>query len=214
MSEKTISKMKLLATFSTATLIFIIGIVIGSAITNQKFEQLNTLEQDIKTNTMALELQYDILQQDPCSALQSSALTEELYRLSDKLGFMENQLGLNDPTVLRLKEYYSLLELRHWLFLRNTREQCRHNSTTILYFYSNKGDCKTCEEQGFVLTYIRRKFSDVQVYPLDINMDNVALNTIKNLYITKMESPILVINDETYYGFKDSDALEAIIGAT
>lgn len=207
MDRKEISKTKYLAVFATTTLIFIIGLLIGSYLTNIKLAKLDRLEQDLRIDTMALEIEYLLVSENLCSAANTSTLTEELYNVGTKLDFMENSLGEKDERVKALKEYYSLLEIRHWLFIKKTTEECNDSFIPILYFYSNKGDCQKCEEQGFVLNYIRKKHANTRVYSFDININNSALNAIKSLYGVD-QVPSIIINDKKYTGFMDSDAVE------
>ena len=213
MDRKKIKISKYLLVFFLTTVVFLGGIFIGNYASNRKLSKLDQMEQDIKVQTMAIEIQYALLAESPCDAINSTPLTNELYELSDRLSYMESNLGFNNPVVLRLKEYYSLLELRQWMFLKSTNKQCNRNNILILYFYSNKGDCSTCEEQGYVLTYIRNKYSNVKVYTFDINIDNIALRTIKEIYIKSKDLPVLIINDKTYYGFKDREQIETMISS-
>jgi len=76
-------------------------------------------------------------------------LAEDLYQISERLDYMESQRGDEDADVLRLKNTYSLLELRDWLFILKTNQECKTNQLPVLYFYSNQGDCPRCKEQGY-----------------------------------------------------------------
>lgn len=201
-----------IAAFALTTLIFVIGILLGSYFSAEKLNDIDTLAQELQMNTMGTELQYEILLQNPCGTIESSQLTEELFSIGEKLGYMESSLGSKDPDVLNLKEYYHLLEIKHWLFVKKTIEECSIAEDTILYFYSNAGDCTKCEEQGNVLVYMHRKYPELNIYSFDINIDNPALNTVKDMF-SVVETPSLVINGETNAGFMDAAALkEAIFG--
>ncbi len=211
MNDKKFTVSKYIVVLFITTIIFIAGIFVGNYFSDVKLRNIEDMERAFRVQTMAIELQYDFLSQNPCESLDITPLTDELHELSNRLSHMENTLGLNNPTVIRLKEYYSLLGLKQWLFLKRANEECGKNNTLILYFYSNEGDCATCEQQGNVLTYIRRKYPHVMVYPLDINIHNPALDTIQKTYLDKTKTPILVINDEVHYGFKNRAALEKLI---
>ncbi len=210
MNAKKINKTKYFAVFATTTLIFLIGLVIGNNISNNKLSKVDTLEQDLRTDTMAVELQYLLLAEDPCSTVNSTTLTEELYEIGAKLDFMEERLGKKNQDVTRLKNYYSLLEIRHWLFMKKQKKECNSDNTLILYFYSNLGDCNRCEEQGFVLNYLRKKYSKVNVYSFDINMNNIALDTIKSMFNVN-KAPTIIINENVLEGFNNLDYLETFI---
>ncbi|MBW3014959.1 thioredoxin family protein [Candidatus Woesearchaeota archaeon] len=196
-----------LGVFAATVLIFLLGILIGSYVTGLKLKALTGMQDDLKTQTLSVELQYEILKEDPCSAINYSKLTDELYNLGERLVFMENSLGWDDPNVLELKEYFSLLELRHWLLIKKNNKVCGDKVVPILYFYSNKGDCPKCEQQGFILTNVRRNFPEVRVYHFDMNIVNPAIDTVKGLYNVK-SAPTVVVLDETFNGFVTKSVIE------
>jgi len=205
-----ISKTKYLAVFTTTTLIFVIGLFFGNYISDAKLSNINLLEQDFRTDILALEVQYALLAEDPCSNLNSNVLSNELYSIGTRLDFMENKLGATEKNVLRLKEYYSLLQIRHWLFLNKQNKECEIENKNILYFYSNLGDCKECREQGFVLNFLHKKHPNINIYSFDINIDNIALRTIKEKYQVD-KAPTLIINGKENSGFKKSSEIESIL---
>lgn len=203
-------KGKYLAVFAITTLIFIVGILIGNYYSSQKLKQIDNIGQELKTDTVAMELQYDLIAEDPCSYINNTPLAEELYEMSSKLDYMENRLGEDDRNVLDLKEYYSLLELRHWLFMQKTIKECNQTSALILYFYNNEEDCKDCKEQGFILTWLRRNYANVYIYSFDYSIENAALETVKRLYDVE-GTPAVVIDKVTYNKFLSKRELEQII---
>ena len=200
---------KYIASFAIATLIFIIGIYLGSYFSGQKLDNIDELSQEMQLNTMGTEIQFLLISEKPCEFLNSSELTEELYQIGARLDFMESEMGQDNMQVLGLKEYYHLLEIRHWLFLKRSSEECNQESDLILYFYSNKGDCSKCDDEGNVLTYLHRKYPNLNIYSFDFNIDNPALRTIKDLYDIEGDLPIMVINEDTHGGFMTSVEIEA-----
>ncbi len=182
--------------------------MIGNHTSSSKLDSLEDIENELRMETMAMELQYLLLSEDPCKSINSTVLSEELYKLGSKLDYMEERMGVNDPTVLRLKEYFSLLQIRHWLFSKRAKKECSLDQDLILYFYSNKGDCSTCEEQGYVLSFIREKYPSTKIYAFDINIRNPAVDTLKRMYLKNQTTPIIIINEHVYYGFKNKGAIE------
>ncbi len=191
-------------------IIFGAGMLLGNTIASNKFTSLENMGQDLRTDIIALELQQDLIAADPCGGASLMPLSEQLYTLGTRLDFMENRLGKNNAEVIRLKQYYSLLEIRHWLYLSRINEICNQSSVLILYFYSNLGDCPRCEEQGYVLSYLHDKYDSLMIYSLDLNMENVVLETIKKNYDIKT-APSLVINGDIHEGFNSRNQIEAVI---
>ncbi|MFC1753094.1 hypothetical protein ACFL96_06825 [Thermoproteota archaeon] len=211
MRRRKVDKNKYLASFAIATLIFLLGITLGSYFSSQKLDNIDELSQQLQLNTMGTEIQFLLISERPCEFLNSSELTEELYQIGARLDFMESEMGQTNQQVLGLKEYYHLLEIRHWLFLKKSKEQCKSDYDLILYFYSNKGDCPKCKDEGNVLTYLHNKYPDLNIYSFDFNIDNPALKTIKALYEVEGELPIMIIDEETYNGFMTSVEIEDIM---
>ncbi len=207
-----INPVKYITVFAITTLIFIVGIIIGNYFASQKMQQIDYIGQDLKTDTTAMELQYELIAENPCDDLNATPLADQLYEMASKLDYMENRLGEDDRDVLDLKEYYSLLELRHWLFIQKTNKECNQSSANILFFYTNEEDCSDCKEQGFILTWIRRNYENVYIYSFDYTIENAALDTVKRLYDVK-GTPSIVINKQTYNKFMSKKELQNIVEA-
>ena len=197
---------KLVMVFAVTALIFVLGIWFGSWTAGQKLSIINDMEKDLRTDTTAVELQYLLLAEDPCMAVNHTPLTDELYSIARRLDYMENSLGEDNKDVLRLKNYYSTLQIRHWMLMREMQEKCQQNLTLVLYFYDTKEDCRKCEQQGFILTYLRKKYPDIFVYAFYIDLNNAAIETIKSMYGIK-DAPTVLVDGEKLEGFQSKDAM-------
>ncbi len=207
--EKVFQKSNYLAAFAITTLIFILGVLLGNYFSAQKLSEIQGLEQELHVQTLGAELQTMLLTEFPCSSFNST-LTQELFDVGSKLDYMESQLGKNNQEVLTLKEYYSLLEIRHWLLLKLAKERCGTAYDLVLYFYSNLGDCDTCEQQGHVLSTLHKKYPSLSIYSFDVNLANPALGTIQSIFNIKTV-PVLVVNNQMLKGFKDKNEVEHLL---
>ncbi len=208
MNDRAINKQKYVSVFAITTLIFISGILLGNHFSEKKMSELSEMTERIQLNTLGAELQFLIASKEPCRLLNESDLSDELHSIGSKLEFMENELGTDNKQVLNLKEYYQLLELRHWLLLKQAHEKCNQNFDLVMYFYTNKRECDRCREQGGVLTYLRQKNQRLNVYSFDDDLENSAMRTIKELYGVEESMPTLIINEKTYEGFMNSEQIE------
>lgn len=211
MERREVKKIKYFVVFIITTLVFLVGVWAGQIIVNYRFGNLEKAQMDLRTQTATLETQYLLIAQNPCFLLESTKLDQELYEMGEKLSHMEQTYGKNSEDVKGLKEYYSLLELRHWLFLEQIKTKCeKKDFTIILYFYSNLGDCEKCSDQGYILTFLREKYPNLKIYSFDVNIDNPALDWIRDSYRIK-ETPTLIINGEKHVGFIDEAEIIDII---
>ncbi len=210
--NRTLSTKRYLFAFIITTSIFLIGILLGSYLTTKKVAALRDLQQDLRTQLLSYDLQSSLLTENVCVFNEQETLVEELSTLADRLTAMEEQLGNSNPDVLSLKRYYSLLEIRHWLFLKKLNNVCSARSTFILYFYADDTSCPSCQSQGYILSYLRQKYPLLRVYSFDIRINDPALATLKSLYnITAV--PSIVVNEKTYARYLQRDELETILSA-
>lgn len=184
--------------------IFTTGLYLGNYGTNLKFQNLYNLQEEIRSEVMGAELQYAIFENNPCSLNDTNVLIQDIYKIGSRLTSMEQQLGTDNADVLSLKEYYNLLEIRHFLFMSNVIQKCNKSYKPILYFYSNAGDCSKCEEQGYVLSYVSENNPLFYVYSFDININNPAIDALKKFYGINV-TPSIVVNGKTYEGLQTKE---------
>ena len=214
LTSKNMQWSKYIIALIITSFVFILGIYAGSYTSNLKFESLSDLQNKIRSETIGTELQYQIVSDNPCSIFEPSLFTEDLNKIGSRLTEMESQLGVENKAVISLKEYYNLLEVRHFLFMKQALRECKKDYGLVLYFYSNAGDCKECQDQGYVLSYVNKKFPSFNIYSFDVNIDNAALKTLKKYYNVTVV-PSIVINDKPYPGLRSREELyRAILNKT
>jgi thiol-disulfide isomerase/thioredoxin len=92
-------------------------------------------------------------------------------------------------------------------------EKCKVNPVSILYFYSNEGECGDCEREGYVLTHLQEKYPQLRIYAFDYHLPLSAVKTLIAIKKVKNELPALVIKDKQYYGFQSVEDIEKAIPA-
>ena len=213
MSEaKKINFKKHFLVFLTTLLIFSAGFFLSNFLVEKKMAKIAGLQENLSVDILSLETQFSILSQAPCKNLNESTLTKKLYDISQKLNSISTTLGRNNPDFLRLKKFYSILEIKHWLLLKRAAKECRLDLVSIIYFYSDKKTCPRCSDQGYILSYLRKKYPSLRIYSFDYDLDLSALQALKSIYNLKKELPVLIVNDKPYYGFKSKKELKEILG--
>lgn len=171
--------------------------------------ELASIEDQIAIDTLSLDTQFSLLEAAPCDSIASSTtLIGKLADLGSRLSYAESQLGADDPQVIRLKQQYSLLEIRDYLITRKLAEACRTKPVTVLYFYSNEGDCPDCDRAGYALSYLHDTYPSLRVYSFDYNIDLGAMQTFIALNKIRDSFPAFVINGKKIYGFTSLADLE------
>lgn len=200
-------------TFFIVSAIFFLGFAVSGYSNKMKLVRLDKDRQNLQVDVLDLETQFSLLERVYCEETPELVLAQELERVGGRLQFMESNLGGGNPDVKILKKYYSLLQIRHWLLSKKIAKDCNYKVLPIIYFYSTKDNCKECEKQGYVLSYLRGKYGVLRIYSFDYDLNLPSLETVKLLYHLEKEKqlPILIIEDDIFRGFKDSAKIEEII---
>lgn len=176
----------------------------------QRVAELRTIEDQLATDTLSIETQFALLEEAPCEDISAgTTLSQEVGGIGDKLAYAEEHAGTDDPDVLRLKERYTLLQIRDYLLTKRLSETCGVKPTVALYFYSNvPGECENCDRAGYALSYLRQTYPSLRVYSFDYHLDLAALRTLISVLKVEPKFPAFVIQSKRTYGFSTLEELE------
>jgi hypothetical protein len=208
-----INRKKYILVFLMTLGIFIVAFVISNYINDKRFDVIKNTSDKISIDILSLETQFELFQDSSCESLKNSILSDEINALADRLSYAESQRGINDPDVISLKKYYSLLEIKDYLLMKKVDARCKASSISILYFYTNKENCSDCTKEGYVLTQLRQDHPELKVYSFDYDLDLNAIKTLISLYKIPKELPAIVIDGKTYNKFKSIEDIQEIIPA-
>lgn len=208
-----IDSKKYAVAFLITALIFGTAVVVSSALNGKKVEDVRAIENRVALDLLSSETQFSLLAETSCKDIGPGFLSQELGPLGEKLSYAENQNGFSTEDLASLKSSYFLLEIKDYLLMKRLTEKCNVKPTFILYFYSTNDRCDDCEKMGYVLTALRDKYPDLRVYSFDYHYDVGAISTLTSIYKVKPVLPAIIVNGETYYGFKPIEELEATIPA-
>jgi hypothetical protein len=198
-------------TFLITAAIFATAILASNYFSQKRINEIQNIESQISVDISSSETQFSLLSELSCKDISGSSLAKEISDLSDKLSYTEQSRGSGDTEVINLKKYYSLLEIKDYLLAQKIYDRCGKKTLSIIYFYSNKGDCSDCQREGFVLTKLREDYPDLKVYSFDYDLDLSAIKAIISIYKIKDNLPVLLIDDTVHYGFQSVDDVKAAI---
>jgi len=202
---------KYIAAFGLATLIFLLGIILGNYFVKEKLSAINEMQDSVRLEVMSMELQNTLFQEEPCSS-PIIPLEGKLEDITSKITLMENRLGKDNEQVLEIKKYYSLIEINHYLLMKSKKEQCDLDYSLVLFFYSNKDNVLESEKQGYVLDSLKGKYTSekIKVYSFDQDLDLDIITTLISFYnVTTV--PTMIINGEKLEGFHEKEEVEKMI---
>lgn len=207
-----LDKKKYIITFILTSAIFATAFYASTFFSNKRIEAVKQIQDNISIDILSSETQFDLLKEASCVNLDSSILAPEISELGDKLSSAESDRGSNDLDILYLKKYYSLLQIKDYILSKKLAEKCATKKPVfIIYFYSNSGDCSECTKEGYVLTFLKEKYSDLRVYSFDYDLPMSAIDSMKTIYKIPKNLPAIVIEDKTYIGYKSLEDLEKLL---
>ncbi len=203
---------KYVIAFVITAMVFFGALIISNRSSEKRLAEVKSIENKIALDILSSETQFALLKESSCKAIDHrTAFSEELSNLARKLSYMEESLGEDNVEVLGLKKYYSLLQVKDYILVKQVNEKCGIKPLTIIYFYSNKGDCEDCKRMGYVLTKLREEYPELRVYSFDYNLDISVVETMKSIYSVKNKLPAIIIKEDPHYGFQSTEDIEKII---
>ena len=191
--------------------IFSTAIYLSNYLGNKKIDQLKSIQDKIAIDILSSETQFSLLSELSCKNISDSVFYGELGELSGKLEWSQNNLG-NTEEVSYLKKYYFLLEIKDYLLNKKISERCGSKSAFILYFYTSKENCSLCDDEGIVLSTLRKKYPELRVYSFDYSTELSAVKAMLQIYkIKDTNLPAFVIDDDVLTGFHGVDELESML---
>tara|TARA_B100001179_G_C18581104_1_gene399992 strand:+ start:829 stop:1662 length:834 start_codon:yes stop_codon:yes gene_type:complete len=201
-------KKKYLIVLLITTGIFVVVFGLVNMINANRLANIDDLQRQITADLIATETQFDLLKTAPCNSIENTILSKELNELGRKLDFTQDSQGADDPDVVQLKKYYSLLQVKDYLLMEEFAGKCGIDISSILYFYN--GNCKDCARQALVLNEFKRQYPDVRIYSFDANLDFSVIETFISLYDFGQVYPTLIIKDEAYQGLQGLEKLNEL----
>ncbi|MSR71305.1 MAG: hypothetical protein EXS50_01350 [Candidatus Taylorbacteria bacterium] len=204
-----INTKKYILVFLITAIIFFTAFWISQFLNDKKLSEIKIAEDKISIDILTLETQFELLQEtSSCKKIDGGILSDELNSLADQLSYAEDHSEINSQEVRSLKKYYSILEIKDFLLTKKISEKCKLHSIVILYFYSNKQECRDCQKQAYVLTYLREHYPRLRVYTFDYDLDSNAVQTLVSLHEVGSKFPAIMINDKVYNGFQSIEDIQ------
>ena len=192
--------------------LFIGAVSLAGYLNNKKIDQVKSIQDKISIDILSSETQFSLLSELSCQDVSRSNLSQELNSLAEKISYSEENIGNTNNDVIELKKFYSLLEIKDFLLMKKINERCNTKTYSILYFYTTAKNCSECTKQGYVLTDLRQKYSDLRVYSFDYNLDLSALRAMISIYkVEDTKLPAIIIEDKLFTGFRSTDDVEKLL---
>ena len=196
-------------------LIFTLGIMLGLIIEGKRFDlsQQRITEQRLDLSSLQLQYAYinQLTQEKNCPALTVS-FNDNVNTLEQSRERLENyhkSASINKADFNLIKREYLIAQLNYWLLAKKYAQLCNASVTTILFFYDNEEDCNKCNDQGFILSYLKNTFKE-QLLNFAIHgkqEQEPMVNILKDTHQINTY-PTLIIQNQKIEGFINKEQLQ------
>ncbi|MBI5390934.1 hypothetical protein HZB02_05575 [Candidatus Woesearchaeota archaeon] len=215
--ERKISKEKYIFALLITLLVFSSGLILGLYMEGKRAQSIDLANKEQKLDFSSLQLQYAFLDQlrsdKDCTAVQRS-FEENVKGLDNTREKLENyqQDAWDKQEFENLRREYTIAQVNYWVLFRKAKEICSNDAVDILYFYSTKDECPRCDDQAFVLTYLKKNFGNSLLnFVFDGNMKEEPLIPLMKSAYNISSYPTLVVNGRVYHEFKSLEELLAMV---
>lgn len=209
--RKPLQKKRYIFALVVSLFLFSFGFLLGYWTVDAKINFVIDSSSDLKLDSLDFDVQKDFLDIYPCDFFSTKYLESNLAAMESDLKKIEASASPDNERLIYMKSYYSLLELKHWMFLSKFNEMCNQDYTFIFYFYSNNEYvCSDCVVQGYLLDKIREQYPNIKIYSFDASVEIPSVQMLREKYnITSL--PSIVVNDKLYEGYASYDILVDIV---
>ncbi len=216
-SKKMIDYRVLVSAAIITVLIFGGGLFTGHVLSKQRMSSIDISLDNIEKDMQDFQLQFlffDVLGENATCPLLSETISEINQKAYDtwlKITEEEAHTEIRDQAMAdELKRDYSRMLVSYWLLAEKMKEACGSDISTVLYMFSIEG-CYDCENQGFVLTYLKDIYKDkLLIFAIDGEFDDSSIRALRTFY-NVTTYPALVINGKLYEGFYSQEQLENML---
>lgn len=194
--------------------IFLLGLMLGLVTEGKRITYVQDLFDRQRAEFSSSQLQYayvsSLNSQDACPAMYDVFFNnvKNLDETAHRLETYVKDSKLNDESFNVLKREYTIEQLRYWLLSKQARELCNQDVVRVLYFYSDDAQCADCNNQAFILDYLKKLLGDrLLIFSLDATFEQEPMIGILKTQYNITEYPTLIVEDTLVSGLSSRDEL-------
>ncbi len=197
-------------------MVFVLGLLLGFVIEGKRVELVQDASEELKVDIGSLQLQYAFIDQlsqvgncaDFMNAFGKNVENLETARI--KLSNYQDQATVNRKEFELLYRNYITSQVQYMLLSMKAKKLCSSDIVNVQYFFSK--DCKSCDDQSFILTFLKQKFGQrLFIFGFDASFKNEPLLNLMVSTYNVTDFPTLVIENRKYTGFMSTDNLTGTI---
>lgn len=194
--------------------IFLLGLMLGLVTEGKRITYVQDLFDQQRAEFASSQLQYSYVSslnsQEACPAIYDVFFNnvKNLDETAHRLETYVKDSKLNDVSFNVLKREYTIEQMRYWLLSKQARDLCSEDVVRVVYFYANDVECADCNNQAFVLDYLKKLFgSRLLIFSLDANFEQEPMIGILKKQYNITAYPTLLIENAPVTGLSSRDDL-------
>jgi len=216
--KRDINKTRYFIAAAITLCIFLLGIMLGLIIEDKRIRLSQSEGDTQKLDYRSMQIQYEFINQlgieNNCPAILK-AYDENLNNLESSRIRLENYLRsskVNKDDFNRIKRDYTISQIQYWLFAKKKAQICDSDEVSILYFFAEDKSCPDCNEQSFVLNYLKKLFgTNILIFSLNTNFTQEPMVELLQNSYNITQYPTIVFGDEKLEGLHNKDEMLELI---
>lgn len=216
------NKRRYLLAFIVTAAIFLLGFFFGFVMDVNRINYFQQLNEEQKLNLRSLQLQYEIVKtgsvNNPCGAFRFmfNTFIVELENNRERLETYTLQAKIKKDEFSILQREYVLSQINFWYISKNLKESCPGESdfVTVIYFYSDKTACPSCDDQAAVLNYYKTKLKEnLLIFALDERFESTEpiITLLKQSYNVTSYPTLIVNGNEIYTSVLNKETMGRVL---
>ncbi len=197
-------------------MVFVLGLLLGFVIEGKRVELIQDASDEARVAISSLQLQYAFIDQlsqvGNCAEFMNAfdKNVENLETARIKLSNYQSQATVNRREFDLLYRNYITSQVQYLLLSMKAKKLCDSDVVNVQYFFSK--DCKTCDDQSFILTFLKQKFNQrLLIFGFDTSFDKEPLLNLMVRTYNVTSFPTVIIEDNKYAGFMSKDNITSTI---
>jgi len=203
--------------FFVVFFIFLFGLFLGYQLDSYRVTEtsqlLDSLEREANSFLVEEEFLDTIVGGASCDLFEKrlSSLGERLYPLGKALVAYDEKKVFEREQYDALRQQYFALELKTYILLRQSFDQCGRQGHVVLYFYDTKDNDESLR-QGYSLNGLVARLGNVTVLSIDRGFEDPLLDTVRAYYNITRGPTIILDFENKNEGFVSYPELLTLLG--
>lgn len=208
--SSTIFKKRETIYFTVFLIIFVVGVLIGSALADTSLKEEQLIFKQSQLDLQSFSIRFDnaeFFEEQRCTNTLLSELGEELYLTAKRLDDLERNNQIDNENYVFLKKTHNINQVLFYMKYKEFFEKCEEQRDNIILFFFNSSNEELSQRQGQQLDLIVENNREIRILPMDYGYTPQLSFFYDHYNFSSL--PTLIINYEhTLEGLQNKETIE------